>query len=440
MTAASHPRNTVFLPLKRRARAVYGFVVYAALRFYNDNCFQTAASLTYTTLLAIVPIMTIGFAIFTAFPAFGELQNDIQALVIRNLVPEIGDSVLEYVHRFVGNAGQMTVFGVIGLAVSAVLLIWTIEGSFAGIWRVKEPRSLVLRVLSFWAIVSLAPMFAGASLSLSITLSNALEGLGIGDTIIPLSSLGSLLPVFVSFVGFSFLYMIVPNRPVALRDAVIGGLIGAVLFELSKAGFAWYLRTYPAYRTIYGALSTIPIFLFWLYIGWSTVLFGAVCVAALPEWRAGRLSRGGMSGLLPAHRLALALAVLRELHDGARFGVGLRRRTLVGRLEFGAALVEGMLEQLRSAHWVALTTRDSWVVTRDLGEATLNDLVKGLGIGLRGSVMGVFGGEQPWLADVQRVLERAQGSQAELLAVTIKSVLGLNEKGGADASSRRLVS
>jgi membrane protein len=427
MTANKHPGRTLIDALKRRFDPRSNFLAYAALRFYNDNCFQTAASLTYTTLLALVPIMTIGFAIFTAFPAFGALQNDIQALIFRNIVPEIGDSILEYLHRFVANTGQLTIFGVIGLAVSAVLLIWTIEGSFAGIWRVRESRSLVLRILSFWAIVSLAPLFAGASLSLSITLSNALSGLGLDDTVVPLPWFSAFLPMMVSFAGFSLLYLIVPNRPIEPRDALIGGLVGAMLFEASKAGFAWYLRAFPAYRTIYGALSTVPIFLFWLYIGWTTVLFGAVVTAARPEWRAGRLSRGGLGGLLSAQRLALALAILRELHDGARFGVGLRRRTLVNRLEFGSLLIDGLLEQLRAAHWVALTTRDSWVVTRDLDEATLHDLLRGLNIGLRGSVRGAFGGGCPWLEPTVALLETAERAQKEILSVPVKSLLGHKE-------------
>lgn len=411
----------------RRARAagreLWGFLVYSALRFYNDNCFQTAASLTYTSLLAIVPIMTIGFAIFTAFPAFSALQTQIQGMIIRNIVPEIGDAILEYLGQFMANAGQMTIFGVIGLAVSAVLLIWTIEGSFAAIWRVNEPRSLVTRILSFWAVVSLTPLFAGASLSLSTTLWSVLQGAHLEELAYPLVGFGGVLPFLLQMVGCTLLYMIIPNRHVRWMDALCGGIVGSLLLETSKSLFAWYMREYPAYQTIYGALSTVPIFLFWLYIAWSTVLFGAVVTAAFPEWRAGKITRGGPEGLLPAQRLALAMAVLHELLAASRLGVGLRRRTLVTRVPVGTALIDGILEQLRDAHWVAHTTRDSWVVTRDLGESTLFDLLKALGIGMRGTVRGLGGLETPWQERTAHLLDQAEAGMQEVLGIPLKDLL-----------------
>lgn len=409
--------------LPRRVRDVFGFFGHASLRFYNDNCFQTAASLTYTSLLALVPMMTIGFAIFSAFPAFGALQTRIQQAVFKNLVPEIGDAILEYMNRFMANAGQMPIFGIVGLAISAVLLIWTIEGSFATVWRVREPRSYVTRILSFWAIVSLTPLFAGASLSLSSTLWVALEFAHLEGMVNPLAGFGAILPFLLQLAGCTLLYLIIPNRDVFWLDALAGGAVGSILLEGSKAVFAWYMREYPAYQTIYGALATVPIFLFWLYIAWSTVLFGAVVAASLPEWRAGKITRGGPEGLLPAQRLGLALAVLHELMDASRLGVGLRRRTLVARVPVGTVLIDGILEQLRDAHWIAHTTRDAWVVTRDLGEATLFDLMKALGIGLRGSVRGLGGLELPWQERTAQLLETAEARQEELLTVPIKQLL-----------------
>lgn len=413
----------------RMVRELFGFLSYSALRFYNDNCFQTAASLTYTTLLAMVPLMTIGFAIFSAFPAFSELQKRVQELIFRNIVPQIGDAILEYLGHFMANAGQMPIFGVIGLAVSAVLMIWTIEGSFASIWRVKEPRSLVTRILSFWAIVSLTPLFAGASLTLSTELWNALRIVHLEELAAPAAGISGLLPFLLQWLGCSLLYLIIPNRTVQWQDAVGGGVMGALLLEGSKAGFAWYMREFPAYQTIYGALATVPIFLFWLYVAWSTVLFGAVVTAALPEWRAGKITRGGPEGLLPGQRLALALAVLHELMDANRLGVGIRRRTLVARVPVGAVLIDGILEQLRDAHWVAHTTRDAWVVTRDLAEATLFDLMKALGIGLRGPVRGLGGLDLPWQERTAQLLDAAEAGQQEILGVSLKALLSDQELG-----------
>ena len=418
-----HPEEEEHGRIFRGLRELGGFFGHSMMRFYNDNCFQTAAALTYTSLLAIVPIMTIGFAIFSAFPAFSALQMRIQTAVIKNLVPEIGDAILEYLSRFMANAGQMPIFGVIGLAISAVLLIWTIEGSFATVWRVREPRSYVTRILSFWAVVSLSPLFAGASLSLSSTLWAVLQFVHLEGVADPLVGIGAILPFLLQLVGCTLLYVIIPNREVAWMDAACGGAVASLMLETSKAGFAWYMREFPAYQTIYGALATVPIFLFWLYIAWSTVLFGAVITASLPEWRAGKITRGGPEGLLPAQRLGLALAVLHELLEGTRLGVGLRRRTLVGRVPVGTVLIDGILEQLRDAHWVAHTTHNAWVVTRDLGEATLYDLMKALGIGLRGSVRGLGGLELPWQDRTAQLLEQAERNQEDILGVPIKELL-----------------
>ncbi len=416
----------------RRLRDLFGFFSYSVSRFYNDNCFQTAASLTYTTLLAIVPLMTIGFAIFSAFPAFSQMQTRVQELIFRNMVPQIGDAILESLGHFMANAGQMPIFGVIGLAVSAVLLIWTIEGSFAAIWRVKEPRSMVTRILSFWAIVSLTPLFAGASLSLSTSLWNALRIAHLEQLTEPAAGFSGLLPLLLQWIGCALLYLIIPNRTVRWQDTLGGGAVGALLLEGSKAGFAWYMREFPAYQTIYGALATVPIFLFWLYVAWSTVLFGAVVAASLPEWQAGKITRGGPERLLPGQRLALALAVLHELMDASRLGVGLRRRTVMARVPVGAVLIDGILEQLRDTHWVAHTTRDSWVVTRDLGEATLFDLLKALGIGLRGGVSGLGGLHLPWQDRTAALFDSAEASQQEILGVSLKALLSDEpEKKGA---------
>ncbi len=406
-----------------RLRDLVGFFGHSMLRFYNDNCFQTAASLTYTSLLAIVPLMTIGFAIFSAFPAFSALQTEIQMAIFKNLVPEIGDAILNYLSTFMANAGQMPIFGVVGLAVSAVLLIWTIEGAFATVWRVREPRSYVMRILSFWAVVSLTPLFVGASLSLSSSLWAALEFTHLDGVAMPLSGGGLLLPLLLQVIGCSLLYLIIPNREVFWIDALFGGMVGALLLEASKAIFAWYMRAFPAYQTIYGALSTVPIFLFWLYIAWSTVLFGAVVAASLPEWRAGKITRGGPEGLSPAQRLALALAVLGALKDATRLGVGLPRRVLAERVPVGSLLIDAILEQLRDAHWAAHTTRDSWVVTRDLADSTLLDLMKALGIGMRGSVRDLGGLNSGWQDQVARLLDLADGQQAAVLNVPIKTLL-----------------
>jgi membrane protein len=147
--------------------AVASLMSYSVNRFWWGNCFQAAAALTYTALLALVPLLTIGFAIFAAFPAYEALQREAQTLIFNNLVPQVGDALLEALGPFMANAGQLTAFGVIGLAFTAIMLLFTIEGSFNTIFNSREPRPVVLRILAFWAILTVAPLLFGASLSLS---------------------------------------------------------------------------------------------------------------------------------------------------------------------------------------------------------------------------------------------------------------------------------
>lgn len=423
MNAAERARAALRAGLSG-AGAVRSLFAFAALRFWFGNCFQAAAALTYTALLALVPLTTIAFAIFAAFPAYESLQRQAQELIFSNLVPQVGDALLEALGPFMANAGQLTAFGVVGLAFTAIMLLFTIEGSFNTIFGSREPRPILLRILAFWAILTIAPLLFGASLSLSGWAGQLLAASPVGEAARPFLGPGKLLPGLLEAAACTLLYVIIPNRHVRWFDAFVGGVVAAVLLEVSKTGFAWYLERYPVYQTIYGALSSIPIFLVWLYIAWSTLLFGAVVTASLPEWRSGRLFRSGAGGLLPTQRLAVALAVLHELADAARLGVGIRRSTLLGRVPVGSTAIDGALEVLSDAHWVARTSRGAWVATRDMGEATLDDLQKALGIGLRGPLRSAIptGGDADWQERLHALLEDAEKASRDVLSIPLKEL------------------
>ena len=358
------------------------FLGYAARRFSEDRCPQAAAALTYTSLLALVPLMTITIAVVSAFPAFQAIEASAQQLIFDNLVPQVGTAVQEYLERFVANTGRLTAVGLVGLVVTAVLLLATIEGAFNGIWRVRESRPWLVRLLSFWAILTLTPVMFAASLSITIQF---VRGSQLGTELVGALPFVGFLPVLFEFIGFTALYWIIPNRPVQARDAVAGGLIAAIMFELSKAGFAVYLTAFPVYETIYGAVSTVPIFLVWLYVAWSIVLVGALVAAALPDWRAGRLIGGDLWAMSPAQRIILGFAVVRQLAGAARLGVGMKRKTLLRRLPVASAMLEDMLGRLKDARFVERAANDAWLLSRDPSAATLHDLVVALGAGLRGT-------------------------------------------------------
>lgn len=400
------------------ARDVRTFTTYAISRFFKDDCLQSAAALTYTSLLALVPLTTITVGILSAFPAFAEVRANIQSLIFTNLVPQVGEVVQEYLLGFTRNTTRLTSVGVIGLMVTSILLLSTIEAAFNKIWRVRESRGLLIRLLSFWAILTMTPLLAAASVSLTtqFLISDRIGG-GAGWGI-----LADLLPGIFEFIGLTVLYAVIPNRAIRTWDAVIGAAVAAVCLELSKAGFAFYLQTFPAYQTIYGALATVPIFLIWLYLVWSVVLIGALIAAALPEWRAGKLWGAGVEQLLSGQRLSVALAVLHELAAASRLGVGLRRRTLVKRVPVGGAVLDGMLDELRRRKFVERSANGAWLVSRDLSTATLYDLARALGAGLRGSV-GIDGIAQPWQEKAAALVDRADQEQQALLSVPLRDLI-----------------
>ena len=400
-------------------KSILAFVRYAAERFFEDRCPSSAAALTYSSLLALVPLMTISLAVFSAFPAFEGLRETAEGFIFQNFVPQVGSVVRNYLEDFATNTGQLTAVGVVGLVVTALLLLATIEASFNNIWGVRKGRPPLLRLLSFWAILTLTPLLFGAALSLSLEL---LDRAGARPT---LASFIGILPLVFEFLGLLLIYQIIPHREVRWADSAAGAAVAAVLFELSKALFAVYLTAFPAYQTIYGAISTVPIFLVWLYVAWSVILLGAIVASALPEWRAGRKVGVRLDKLLPGPRLTIAIAVLRELAAARRLGVGVASRTLSRRIPMGPPLIDDILDQLRTAHFVERAAGGAWLLSRDLAAATVLDLIRGLGIGMRGQVGGMDGLGSDWQQRLEALMEQAGEAQGEILGRPVSDLLDL---------------
>jgi membrane protein len=253
-------------------------------RFNEDRCMQIASSLTFTSLLAIVPIVTIAVTIIAAFPLFAQLTAALQVFILQNLMPASAEAVAEYTQQFSTNAAKLTAVGVAFLVVTSIMLLLTIERAFNGIWRVKRARPVIQRVLVYAVLISVGPVLVGASLTLTSRLVAEAVGLmrglpGAGVVLL------SLVPVVLTSIALALLYFAMPNRPVSMRDAAAGGVLAGVAFEVMKRAFALYISYFPTYTVVYGAFATFPLFLIWIYLSWLVVISGAVVVAALPEWR-----------------------------------------------------------------------------------------------------------------------------------------------------------
>lgn len=254
-------------------------------RFLDDHVQTNAAALAFTTVLALVPAAAVTLSMLSVFPVFEEWSKELENFVYRNFVPAAGEVVQSQLEEFIGQTGRLTAFGLLFLLVSALLLLFTIEETLNKIWRVEDSRSIIQRVLSYWAVLTLAPLLMGASLSLtSYLVSTAFDAAGEGAQ--ARNVFLAALPFLFVVLAFVLLYMAVPNKPIRFRDALVGGVTAGLLFEVTKRGFTWYISHFHSYEVIYGALSSIPIFLIWVYLSWLVVLIGAEVTAVLGEEKA----------------------------------------------------------------------------------------------------------------------------------------------------------
>ncbi|ATC93163.1 membrane protein [Pseudoalteromonas tunicata] len=249
-------------------------------RCQEDAITVNAGYLAYVTLLSLVPLMAVAVAIFSAFPVFESFREGIENFIFTNFVPTSSEVIREHIGAFAGNASKMTTIGVGFLVVVALFLIRNVDGTLNRIWRIDKKRNPMISFAIYWMVLTLGPVLLGASLGVT---SYILSLASIAEQGIPGLSgfILTLIPYFISILTFTLLYTIVPNTEVPFRAALPGAVFAAILFELSKQGFARYVSEFPSYEVIYGALATVPILFVWVYLSWIVVLLGAevtVCI------------------------------------------------------------------------------------------------------------------------------------------------------------------
>ncbi|MBN9403918.1 MAG: YihY family inner membrane protein [Burkholderiales bacterium] len=342
--------------LQRVAAQVADFPLYPTLltlwqRLLQDRLGLTASSLTFTTVLALVPLFAVVLSVFTAFPAFAHLQGALQQWLAGNLIPPgIAANVTDYLVQFAGKASQLGAAGFAGLVVTAVSLLLTIDKTFNQIWRASSRRPLGQRVLVYWAALTLGPLVLAASLAITSYLATASRGWlphGSGGVNTALA----LLQFLLSTGALMALYRYVPNTPVRWRHAAVGALFVTVCLGLARQALGWYLTRVPTYSVIYGTFATVPILLLWIYLGWLIVLWGAVIAAYLPSLLGGPVRRA--SG--PGWEFQLACEALRALaqaRDAAPHGLALPE--LARRLRVDPLVLHPVLDTLRALGWTGL--------------------------------------------------------------------------------------
>jgi len=318
-------------------------------RFTEDRLGLTASSLTFTTTIALVPLITVALAVFTAFPIFAKFQDVLQKWLVESLVPDnIARQVLGSLNQFAGKASKLGAAGLAVLLSTALTLIFTIDRTLNSIWRVRTPRPFAQRVLIYWAAITLGPLVLAFSLSMTSYAISASKGL-VG-----------VLPGGVSFILDSFQFVLVaggmaamfhyvPNTTVRWGHAWMGGFFVSACMEVAKRLLALYLSKVPTYSVVYGAFATVPILLIWIYTAWVIVLLGAALTAYIPSLLAGIPRRRSGHGW----QFQLGLEVLRSL-DMARTQAhkGLTLPQLCNQLQVDGQRLEPVLEALTALDWV----------------------------------------------------------------------------------------
>lgn len=329
---------------------------FARRRLNEEKLPQVAGSLTFTSTLALVPLLTIVLAIFTTFPVFNAFRASLEGYFVQTVMPKgIANTIIYNLTQFASKATRLSAVGAVALLFTSSAMMGMVERAFNQIWRVKRTRPLAQRVLMYWALLTLGPLLFGLSLTVTSQLFMATN-----ELMRTVPFLGALFYTVVSLAlttgAYMLLYMVVPNRFVDWRDAVWGGLVAAIAFEVAKRMFGIFIKQFPNYTIIYGALAALPLFLVWMYLSWMITLVGALITAALPVVKYERW----WTEPVPGGAFVDAVAILKVLHGGSKVtdsalvsSASIRAHTRIGYDEMTT-----LLDRMVTEGWVGRVQAD----------------------------------------------------------------------------------
>ena len=396
----------------------FQFVLFVIRRFEADRCREQAGSLTYTTLFAVVPMLTVFLVIISSIKALEPARQQLQQLIYSNFLPKTTIAFDKAFSAFTEKSSNLTVIGILFLFVTTVLMLTSIETVFNRIWRVQETRNGIVGFMRYWTIISLGPILLGSAFVISSTLAslNVLSNNFAGYQVD-----GSFLLWIISFsltvLGFFILYWTIPNRSVPIRAAAISGLFSAVIFELLKNLFGFIMTNFTSYTIVYGAFAAIPIFLLWIFLSWNIVLLGVEVSYALTAFHTGKIQT--------RHPVLMMLDVLELFYKKQKTGETVsdaEALDILGRGEIGRW--PSYVRQLEKQNLVQRTDNNEYVLARNLDTVDFWTFYKALPYTLpRREDVGNIHPDDVWMQRIGPALIDADDYLAAKLSVPLSTIL-----------------
>ena len=340
----------------------FQFVLFVIRRFEADRCREQAGSLTYTTLFAVVPMLTVFLVIISSIKALEPARQQLQQLIYSNFLPKTTIAFDKAFNAFTDKSSNLTIIGILFLFVTTVMMLTSIETVFNRIWRVRETRGGIVGFMRYWTIISLGPILLGSA----FVISSAVASLTVlSDNFVGYEVNGKFIFWCISFaltvLGFFILNWTIPNRRVPIKAALIAGVFSAIVFELLKNLFGYIMSNFTSYEIVYGAFAAVPIFLLWIFLSWNIVLLGVEISYALTAFYSGKEQK--------RHPVIILLDLLELFYKKQLKGNAVSDEealSVLGREEIGRW--PSYVEMLEQQKLIRRTDNDDYVLVRNLDQ------------------------------------------------------------------------
>ena len=396
----------------------FQFIFFVLRRFEADRCREQAGSLTYTTLFAVVPMLTVFLVIISSIKALEPARQQLQQMIYSNFLPKTSIAFDKAFNVFTENSSNLTVIGVLFLFITTVMMLTSIETVFNRIWRVTDTRSGIVGFMRYWTIISLGPILLGSAFAISSTLASmSILSNSFGGYQLDWAFLLKMLSFGLTILGFFILYWTIPNRTVPIRAAMIAGLFGAVVFELLKHLFGFVMTNFTSYTIVYGAFAAVPIFLLWIFLSWNIVLLGVEISYALTAFHTYQTQN--------RHPVLMLLDLLQLFYKKQKIGevvTDAEALDIIGRSEIGRW--PSYVSMLEKQNLIRRTDNNEYVLARNLDTIDFWTFYQSLPYPLpRRSEMGTIPTDGHWMQRIAPALIESDEYLAAKLSVPLSTIL-----------------